>query len=97
LHDHRANPHRRRRIGLTLEGRRAAREGYEVLRDGKLAGQVTSGVLSPTLDQAIAMAYVDHWAPTAPGSEYTINVRGQMLPARVTALPFYRRPKGTSA
>jgi len=75
-------------VGLVSEGRRAGREGYPV-RDasGAEVGVVTSGALSPTLGHPIAMAYVDPGA----GPELLIDVRGSLLPARVTPLPFLPR------
>ncbi|MBO9578618.1 MAG: glycine cleavage system protein T, partial [Microbacteriaceae bacterium] len=79
-------------VGLTAEGRRAARAGYEVYAEGGMepAGVVTSGVLSPTLGHPIAMAYVDP-ALAVPGTAVEIDVRGTRLPATVVPLPFYSR------
>lgn len=84
-------------VGLRGEGRRAARAGYPVCADdGDAAthpvGIVTSGALSPTLGYPIAMAYV---APehAAVGTELLLDVRGKMIAATVTELPFYRRKK----
>jgi aminomethyltransferase len=82
-----------RRVGLELEGRRAAREGSAVLSEGRTIGQVTSGTVTPTLNKAIAMAYVEP-ARTAVGTSCMVDVRGKTEAARVVALPFYRRPKG---
>jgi aminomethyltransferase len=82
-----------RRIGLELEGRRAAREGAAVLHEGRTIGRVTSGTVTPTLNKAIGMAYVDP-AFVTPGISCTVDVRGKTEAARVVALPFYRRPKG---
>jgi aminomethyltransferase len=45
--------------GLVLQGRRAARQGMAVMQRGARIGTVTSGCLSPTLDQSIAMAIID--------------------------------------
>ncbi|HXG08976.1 MAG TPA: glycine cleavage system aminomethyltransferase GcvT [Gemmataceae bacterium] len=81
-----------RRVGLELEGKRLAREGAAVLRDGREIGRVTSGTFAPTLNKAIAMAYVDP-AHTAPGTALEVDVRGKPVPARVVPLPFYRRAK----
>ncbi|UQN31116.1 glycine cleavage system aminomethyltransferase GcvT [Brachybacterium kimchii] len=78
-------------VGLVAEGRRAGRAGARV-RDaqGQDLGEITSGVLSPTLGHPIAMAYLDRSA-SAEGTEVVIDVRGKDLPATVAALPFYRR------
>ena len=82
-----------RRVGLELAGRRAAREGAAVLSEGRTIGRVTSGTVTPTLNKAIAMAYVDP-AFTAVGTTCMVDVRGKAEEARVASLPFYRRPKG---
>jgi len=80
----------RRLVGLRLEGRAIARHGYPVLQNGAVVGEVTSGTWSPTLGQAIALAYV----PTAaakPGTALAVEVRGRAEPAVVVKRPFYRR------
>lgn len=82
----------RLRVGLMLEGRRAAREGCPVLVDEKTIGQITSGSFTPTLEKSIAMAYVE--APhAAVGSKLTVDVRGNHEPATIVPLPFYKRKK----
>ncbi len=79
-------------VGLISEGKRAGRAGYAV-RDGDgTVGEITSGALSPTLGHPIAMALVAPHAST-PGTILSIDVRGTLIPATVTALPFYRRKK----
>ena len=77
----------RKWVGLTLEGRQAAREGAEVFAGNEQVGVLTSGGFSPSLEGPIATAYVAA-AHTAPGTALSIEVRGKRLPARVTALPF---------
>jgi aminomethyltransferase len=86
----------RRRVGLELQGKRIAREGAAVLRDGREVGRVTSGTFSPTLGRVIAMAYVDPDC-TAAGTECAVDVRGKTDSARVVPLPFYRRPRKPEA
>lgn len=80
-------------VGIAAEGRRAGRAGYAVLDTGGTpVGEITSGVLSPTLGHPIAMAFVPP-ALADLGTELLIDVRGTRIPATVTALPFYRRTK----
>jgi aminomethyltransferase len=80
------------RVGLQLEGKRAARENSPVLKDGHPIGTVTSGSYVPYLEQSIAMATVpvEH---AGVGSMLTIDLRGTTIPATVVPLPFYKRPK----
>jgi aminomethyltransferase len=87
-----ADPTLRRRVGLELDGKRIAREGAAILKDGTEGGRVTSGTFSPTLDRAIAMAYVDA-ALAATGTACEVDIRGKAAPAKVVPLPFYKRPK----
>jgi aminomethyltransferase len=84
------DPARRRRVGLELEGKRIAREGAAVLREGREVGKVTSGTFSPTLNKALAMAYVEPDC-TPVGTPCEVDIRGKTMPARVVGLPFYRR------
>ncbi len=79
------------RIGLLPEGKRPAREGSDVLNSsGKKIGVVTSGGPSPTLGYPIAMAYID--AEHSQDSSFQIDIRGKVVDAKLTALPFYKRP-----
>jgi aminomethyltransferase len=75
------------RVGLTLEGRMAAREGAQVLSGDRVIGTVTSGGFSPSLQHPIAMAYVDS-AFAAPGTPLELDNRGRRLPATVVTMPF---------
>ena len=77
----------RKRIGLTLEGRQAAREGALVFSGDREVGRVTSGGFSPSLERPIAMAYVDADL-TAAGTALEIDVRGRRLASTVTPMPF---------
>ena len=80
----------RRLVGLIVEGRGIARHGYPVWSGDRRTGVVTSGTQSPTLGVPIAMAYV---APgdAEPGTVVDVEIRDARVPARVVALPFYRR------
>ncbi len=84
---------RKRLVGLMLRARGIARHGYPVTCAGgsEFIGVVTSGSQSPTLGQAIAMAYVPP-EDAAAGTMLDIAVRGAAVPAEVVPLPFYRRP-----
>jgi aminomethyltransferase len=79
-------------VGLVGQGRRAARAGYTVLVGGEPRGRVTSGALSPTLGRPIALARLDG-SPPPLGTEVQVDVRGQLAPYQVAALPFYTKEK----
>ena len=84
-------------VGLSADGRRAMREGCPVLASdsaaepGRRIGTVTSGLYSPTLGHAIAMALVEADA-AALGTLVTVDVRGHALTATVRPLAAYKRP-----
>lgn len=83
----------RKLVGLVAEGRRVPRAGFQVVADGQVVGEVTSGAPSPTLGKPIAMAYVDA-AHAAPGTAGVgVDIRGTHEPYEVVALPFYKRQK----
>jgi aminomethyltransferase len=82
----------RRLVGLVMRGRGIARHGYPVFRGDRPTGIVTSGTQSPSLGEAIAMAYVAT-SDAEPGTMVDVEIRGQRVPAEVVALPFYQRPR----
>jgi aminomethyltransferase len=77
-------------VGLTSEGRRAARSGASVSVDGAEIGTVTSGQPSPTLGHPIALAYLDRNFAEV-GTAVTVDIRGKAHDFTVTELPFYKR------
>jgi aminomethyltransferase len=83
---------RRRLVGLVMRDDAIARHGYPVRVGGSEVGVVTSGTLSPTLGERIAMAYLPS-GDAAIGGEVEVVVRERPHPAEQVKLPFYRRPK----
>ncbi len=79
---------KRRLVGFVLRERGFPRHGYPVSVGGEEAGEVTSGVLSPTVGKGIGMAYVPAEA-AKPGTEIGIVIRGQAVPAEVVRPPFH--------
>src|SRR5204863_9500853 len=79
----------RRLRGIVVEGRQPPRQGYPVLVDGKVAGEVTSGNFSPILEQGIALAFLPPSVDV--GADVEIDVRGRAVPARVVKLPFIQK------
>jgi aminomethyltransferase len=80
---------KRKLTGLKLEGKRSARQGMAVERDGQAIGVVTSGCLSPTLGYPIAMAYVDA-AHTTTGGKLQVDLGKNKADATVVTMPFYK-------
>jgi aminomethyltransferase len=88
LKSEKENGSRKKLLGLELDGRSIARQGYPVMRGNEVVGKVTSGTFSPTLQKSLCMAYVDADS-VGENEEYAIQVRKKLVGARVTALPFY--------
>ncbi|WP_334134055.1 glycine cleavage system aminomethyltransferase GcvT [Tepidimonas sp.] len=81
-------PVQRVRVGLLAQERVPVREPAPLHAvDGTPVGQVTSGLLSPTLNQPIAMGYVAA-AHAALGTPLHAMVRGKPVPMTVAPLPF---------
>jgi aminomethyltransferase len=81
---------KRKLVGLELEGKRIARQGAPIVKDGAVIGEVTSGTLSPTLGKSIAMAYVDANL-AAEGTEVAADLKGTHNAAKIVKMPFYKR------
>ncbi len=81
---------RRHVAGFEIEGKRIARQGTPIFRDGQQVGTVTSGTLSPTLGKNIAMGLLAT-ANTAPGTAVEMDIRGTRAAAKVVPIPFYKR------
>jgi aminomethyltransferase len=78
----------RKRVGLVALERVPVREHTE-LQDlgGKRVGEVTSGLLGPTIDKPVAMAYVIPEC-TALGTRLNAIVRGKPVAMEVVTMPF---------
>jgi aminomethyltransferase len=72
------------------------RSHYPVLDvSGEVVGELSSGVLSPSLGRGIGMAYLP-LRLARPGTPLRIDVRGRHFPAQVVKKPFYK-PSAASA
>ena len=94
LQEQKASGVKRRLVALQMQGRNIVRHGYSVLHQGEKVGEVTSGSWSPTLEKAIALAYL----PTplaAVGQPLEVEIRGKAYPALVVKKPFYRSASRT--
>ena len=85
-----SQPPKRKRVALIAKERVPVREPAPLENmDGQTIGQVTSGLISPTLNQPIAMGYVQPDYATV-GSELFAMVRGKPVPMVVSSTPFVR-------
>ena len=78
----------RKRVGLIALERIPVREPAVLENmDGQHIGHITSGLLSPTLNQPVALAYVEP-DYAAIDTEIFAMVRGKPVPMKVVATPF---------
>jgi aminomethyltransferase len=66
------------------------RPHYSVWHEGARIGEVTSGSLSPSLNEGIGMAYVAS-AHAKAGTEIEIEIRDRKLPAIIEKKPLYKK------
>jgi aminomethyltransferase len=78
----------RKRVGLVALDRVPVREHTELQNEqGQRIGEVTSGLLGPSIDKPIAMGYVMP-AFAAIGTRIHAIVRGKIVPMEVAPMPF---------
>ncbi len=78
----------RKRVGLMALERVPVREHTALHSlDGALIGEVTSGLLGPSINQPVAMGYVSPEF-AAIGTKVNAMVRGKAVPMEVCAMPF---------
>ncbi|SDY55496.1 aminomethyltransferase [Evansella caseinilytica] len=82
----------RRLVGIEMLDKGIPRTDYEVFKDGKKIGFVTSGTQSPTLKKNVGLALIDS-AYQALNTELEVQVRKKRLKAKVIATPFYKRQR----
>jgi aminomethyltransferase len=84
----------RRFVAFALVEKAVPRHGFKIIDPTTLhpIGAVTSGNLSPLLQQGIGLGYVPlNYAE--PGTSILIEIRGKSLPALIVKPPFYKRKK----
>jgi aminomethyltransferase len=74
-------------VGFVLEERGIPRHGHRV-RTAEGGGAVTSGNLSPTLDQGIGLAYIS--PPPGSGAVVEVEIRDRWLAGRIVEPPFHK-------
>ncbi len=81
-------PLTRKRVGLIAKDRVPVREHVELQNAaGERIGEVTSGLIGPTINQPIAIGYVEP-AYAALGTQVNAIVRGKAVAMEVAAMPF---------
>lgn len=78
----------RRLMGINLGIKRLIPSGASVIVDGRVVGEVSSGVVSPTLGYAIALAFID--SDVAKGTSCAIDLRGKPEPGEIVDKRFLK-------
>ena len=79
----------RKLVGFELE-KGIAREGCDVLKDGKKIGFVTTGYKSPTLGKSVGLALVEREYGEI-GAEFEVQIRKHVRPAKIISKRFYKK------
>ena len=79
---------KRKLVGFEIIGKGIARQHYKVFNNDKIdIGMVTSGSMSPSLNKAIGLAYINIDESNI-GNNILIQVRNKFLDARIIKFPF---------
>lgn len=83
----------RRFVGFELLEKGVPRHGFTMLSSAsEPIGEVTSGNLSPLLQKGIGLGYIrSEYAK--PETGVMIDIRGKLVPARITTPPFHKKSK----
>jgi aminomethyltransferase len=74
--------------GIRLEAKRLTAPGMPILVEGRTVGEITSGVVSPTLGCGIAFAFVD--ASISLSTPCEVEIRGKGEPAKIVSKRFLK-------
>lgn len=81
---------KRKLVPMISDEKAFPRHGYDITVGGKKVGHVTSGTVSPVLEKAIAMGYVDAEFASE-GNTVNFLIRGKEVPAKIVKLPFINK------
>ena len=82
----------RKLVGLTTDGKRVPRQGYNLMRGDDVVGEVCSGAVSPTVGKNIGTGYLPIDL-AQPGEQVDLDLRGKRQACEVVDLPFYSRTR----
>ncbi|MCI4667294.1 MAG: glycine cleavage system aminomethyltransferase GcvT [Bacteroidia bacterium] len=80
----------KRMTGFKMKERGIPRAGYEIAKGGQVIGKVTSGSMSPVLNEGIGMGYLPMEHREA-GTEIEILIRNKAVKAEVVKTPFIQK------
>ncbi len=77
-------------VGIEIIGKAIARKGYEIFKEGKLIGNITSGSWSPTIKKPIALGYINTEYSEL-NQEIEILIRGKYFKGIISKKAFYKK------
>lgn len=90
LIDQKENGIKRKLVPLIIEGRAIPRKDYIITKNGRSIGKITSGTMSPMLNQPIALGYVEIENAKI-DDEVEVTIRNKSFNAKITKLPFVNK------
>jgi aminomethyltransferase len=79
----------RKLVPMISDEKAFPRHGYDLSVEGVVVGKITSGTVSPMLEKAIALGYVESEFAKE-GNKINFIIRGREIPAVITKLPFVK-------
>lgn len=80
----------RKLVGVRCTGKGVPRQGHEVVYDGEVVANLTSGNFSPTLQTGIGLALGDKARLPEVGEEVSVQARGRSIEAVIVKPPFIK-------
>lgn len=77
-------------IGLVLEQKGVLRAHQEVILNGDVIGEITSGTFSPSLEKSIALARIKNLDSVEVDSALQVKIRNKLLDVKVVKYPFIK-------
>jgi aminomethyltransferase len=81
---------KRKLVAMVSEERVLPRHGYEIVANGEVVGNITSGTLSPILGHPIALGYVNKNLIDS-DVQLKVKVRNKEVPVTIVKLPFIKK------
>ena len=78
-------------VGLVMEDKNIARHGYDIYYNNKKIGQITSGCVSPSTGNNIALGYIENLSELSIGSTIQIMIRDKLHNAKIVRRPFIQK------
>ncbi len=77
-------------VGIVLDGKRAARDGAEIMKNEKKIGYISSGSYAPSMEKAVAIGFVDSNFYPAKGEQVEVFFKKNIFRGCFSDMPFYK-------